>query len=52
MNYEGKTKIVKVTGDYALLEFKDDITAGDGLKHDVLTGKGSICAETTAILMK
>ncbi|KAF2960223.1 MULTISPECIES: phosphoribosylaminoimidazolesuccinocarboxamide synthase [unclassified Thermotoga] len=52
MNYEGKTKIVRVTGDYALLEFKDDITAGDGLKHDVLTGKGSICAETTAILMK
>lgn len=52
MNYEGKTKIVKVTDDYALLEFKDDITAGDGLKHDVLTGKGSICAETTAILMK
>lgn len=52
MNYEGKTKIVRVTGDYTLLEFKDDITAGDGLKHDVLTGKGSICAETTAILMK
>jgi len=52
VNYEGKTKIVKVTGDYALLEFKDDITAGDGLKHDVLKGKGSICAETTAILMK
>jgi len=52
VNYEGKTKIVKVTDDYALLEFKDDITAGDGLKHDVLTGKGSICAETTAILMK
>ncbi|PLV56264.1 phosphoribosylaminoimidazolesuccinocarboxamide synthase [Thermotoga sp. SG1] len=51
MHYEGKTKIVRITEDHALIEFKDDITAGDGLKHDVMINKGSICAETTAILM-
>ncbi|PLV59959.1 phosphoribosylaminoimidazolesuccinocarboxamide synthase [Thermotoga sp. KOL6] len=51
MVYEGKTKIVRIVGDHALIEFKDDITAGDGLKHDVILNKGSICAEITAILM-
>ncbi|ODN30325.1 phosphoribosylaminoimidazolesuccinocarboxamide synthase [Fervidobacterium thailandense] len=50
--YEGKTKIVEDLGDEVLLHFKDDITAGDGAKHDVLENKGSICAEVTARLMK
>jgi phosphoribosylaminoimidazole-succinocarboxamide synthase len=39
---EGKTKIVYENPDdpgTAYLYFKDDITAGDGLKHDVIAGK-------------
>ncbi|ABR31086.1 phosphoribosylaminoimidazole-succinocarboxamide synthase [Thermosipho melanesiensis] len=49
---EGKTKIVDRFDDYVILNFKDDITAGDGEKHNVLSGKGEICAEITAITMK
>ena len=47
---EGKTKRV-----YAhlgipyevLIESKDDITAGDGVRHDVMPGKGEFATETT-----
>ncbi|AMW33001.1 phosphoribosylaminoimidazole-succinocarboxamide synthase [Fervidobacterium changbaicum] len=51
--YEGKTKIVELSedGQSVILTFKDDITAGDGAKHDVLTSKGQFCSETTARLM-
>jgi phosphoribosylaminoimidazole-succinocarboxamide synthase len=52
MVYEGKTKIVEIKDGYAYLHFKDDITAGDGEKHDVMSGKGSMCAEITARLMR
>lgn len=44
---EGKTKIVyeSPNENEVILEFKDDITAGDGLKHDVISGKGYLnCA--------
>jgi len=51
MLYEGKTKIVEIRGDEAIVRFKNDITAGDGAKHDIFEGKGSICAELTAITM-
>lgn len=49
---EGKTKKVEDLGEEVMLHFKDDITAGDGAKHDVLPGKGAICSEITARLMK
>jgi len=52
MLYEGKTKKVEVKDGYAYLYFKDDITAGDGEKHDVMSGKGAMCAEITARTMK
>jgi len=42
---EGKTKIVHANPDDAktvYLYFKDDITAGDGLKHDFIEGKAVI----------
>ncbi len=42
---EGKTKIVYANADDAktvYLYFKDDITAGDGLKHDFIEGKAVI----------
>ncbi len=49
---EGKTKIVYESDNpnEVVLEFKDDITAGDGLKHDVISGKGVInCAISSKI---
>lgn len=49
---EGKTKKVEDLGSEVILHFKDDITAGDGAKHDVLQNKGAICSEITARLMK
>ncbi|MFN3328757.1 MAG: phosphoribosylaminoimidazolesuccinocarboxamide synthase, partial [Fervidobacterium pennivorans] len=49
---EGKTKIVEDLGKEVILHFKDDITAGDGQKHDVIQNKGAVCAEITSRLMK
>lgn len=42
---EGKTKIVRANladSSTVYLYFKDDITAGDGLKHDVFDGKAAL----------
>lgn len=47
---EGKTKkIHEITGssDLVTLISKDDITAGDGAKHDVIPDKGRLANETT-----
>jgi phosphoribosylaminoimidazole-succinocarboxamide synthase len=48
----GKTKTVIASSDphQVVLEFRDDITAGDGKKHDVLPGKGKVNATITAKL--
>jgi phosphoribosylaminoimidazole-succinocarboxamide synthase len=42
--YEGKAKILYETVDktVSLMHFKDDITAGDGEKHDTLNNKGKL----------
>ncbi|MBI2596464.1 phosphoribosylaminoimidazolesuccinocarboxamide synthase [Candidatus Daviesbacteria bacterium] len=47
---EGKTKIVWSLSDPSLvfIESKDSITAGDGVKKDIMAGKGVISTETTA----
>lgn len=46
---EGKTKILYKTDEEYLLVFsKDDITAGDGAKHEILPGKGALSTRTTA----
>lgn len=48
---EGKTKIVfESTGDsdLCILEAKDDITAGDGAKHDLIAGKAELATKTTS----
>lgn len=53
--YRGKAKTLYEedgAGDIILQEFNDDITAGNGLKHSVLKGKGSINNEISAILFK
>lgn len=47
---EGKTKIIwDVEGNpsLAVVESKDDITAGDGAKHDVMVGKAGLANATT-----
>ncbi len=47
---EGKTKKVflsNVETNTALIVSKDDITAGDGAKHDILTGKAAFATRTT-----
>ena len=47
---EGKTKIVydSKNPNEVILEFKNDITAGDGLKHDIFSGKGKLNAAISA----
>jgi phosphoribosylaminoimidazole-succinocarboxamide synthase len=46
---EGKTKLVEDAGDgEVFVRSKDDITAGDGAKHDVLDGKAAASTRTTS----
>lgn len=42
--YEGKAKILYKTNkeDVFLMRFKDDITAGNGAKHDLIQNKGAL----------
>jgi RNA polymerase sigma factor (sigma-70 family) len=45
---EGKTKVIIDAGDgTVLIRSKDDITAGDGAKHDVIDGKAASSTTTT-----
>jgi phosphoribosylaminoimidazole-succinocarboxamide synthase len=45
---EGKTKIILDAGDgTVLIQSKDDITAGDGARHDVIDGKAASSTTTT-----
>ena len=47
---EGKTKkihAVKGSSDLAAIVAKDDITAGDGAKHDIIPDKGRLATATT-----
>jgi phosphoribosylaminoimidazole-succinocarboxamide synthase len=48
----GKTKTVTHTDNLnqVVLTFRDDITAGDGKKHELLNGKGKVNATITAKL--
>ena len=51
---EGKTKIVYETDSpyYDDIKSKDDITAGDGKKHDILPGKGAWSNTTTCNIFR
>ena len=47
---EGKTKILRATRrdpEKVLICSKDDITAGDGAKHDLIEGKAALATRTT-----
>lgn len=46
---EGKTKSIWSLGDgRVLVQSKDDITAGDGARHDLMPGKGAWSTTTTS----
>src|ERR1700737_3749486 len=49
---EGKTKIIYAppdpASDVVYMVHKDAITAGDGAKRDVITGKGELSCRTTS----
>ena len=46
---EGKTKrIIDLGGGQVLVWAKDDITAGDGAKHDIIAGKAVLSTATTS----
>ena len=47
---EGKTKVIRASGSdprRVLVISKDDITAGDGAKHDLIEGKAALATRTT-----
>ncbi|EHP88811.1 phosphoribosylaminoimidazolesuccinocarboxamide synthase [Methanotorris formicicus] len=51
--HKGKAKsIYKIDDDNVLIEFRDDITAGNGAKHDVKEGKGYLNALISSKLFK
>jgi len=47
---EGKTKIIRAAAQpgKVVIVSKDDITAGDGAKHDLIQGKASLSTRTTS----
>lgn len=47
---EGKTKRILMidTPGCVIVESKDDLTAGDGAKHDIISGKASLSNRTTS----
>ncbi|MEK7599053.1 MAG: phosphoribosylaminoimidazolesuccinocarboxamide synthase [Patescibacteria group bacterium] len=47
---EGKTKKIMMADmpEHVIIESKDDITAGDGAKRDVISGKGELANLTTS----
>ncbi|MEZ0319419.1 MAG: phosphoribosylaminoimidazolesuccinocarboxamide synthase [Pyrobaculum sp.] len=50
--YEGKSKKVYRKDAVYLLEFKDEVTAGDGARRDAAPGKGRLAAELSALLFR
>jgi len=51
--YKGKAKSVFEWDDkHVLIEYRDDITAGDGARHDVIKGKGFYNAQIAAKMLK
>jgi len=50
---EGKSKqLFRIDSEKGVLVFKDDITAFNGVKHDIIEGKGEICAAISAKLFE
>lgn len=50
---EGKTKVFRAESDMiALQKEKNDMTAGNGKRHELVPGKGQVCAEVSARLFE
>lgn len=51
--YQGKTKTLyrHESGNCVIAEFRDDITAGDGEKHETMAGKGALLSAFNAFFM-
>ncbi len=51
--YAGKIKTLYTTDheDLLILQFRDDITAFNGIKHEILPGKGTVNNQINALLM-
>ncbi len=50
--YEGKAKrVYRLNDDELIMEFKDEVTALDGLRREVAAGKGRLAAAQTAFFM-
>ncbi len=50
--YEGKSKILYETEGGLMMKFKDEMSAFDGRRVEVVKGKGKICKEFTCLLMR
>jgi phosphoribosylaminoimidazole-succinocarboxamide synthase len=53
--YEGKSKRVFIDDEsenHVIVEFTDNVTAGDGKKHDVIEGKGKLACELSEFFFK
>ncbi len=50
--YKGKAKTVYEDGNEVVIEFRDDITAFDAVKHNQIKGKGFYNAQTSAKLFE
>ncbi|MGC8583631.1 MAG: phosphoribosylaminoimidazolesuccinocarboxamide synthase [Thermoproteus sp.] len=50
--YEGKAKRIYRTDRGLIMEFKDEVTAGDGARRDAAPGKGILAAELSSLLLK
>jgi len=52
--YEGKAKIVYACSDSdkVIIHFKDEVTAGDGVKRDVIQGKGEINCTFSSLIFR
>jgi phosphoribosylaminoimidazole-succinocarboxamide synthase len=51
--YEGKAKrVYDAGGGLLVVEFKDEVTAGDGARRDKAPGKGELAAKTSALLFR
>ncbi|GAB6947694.1 phosphoribosylaminoimidazolesuccinocarboxamide synthase [Vulcanisaeta sp. JCM 16161] len=51
--YEGKAKrVYRVNNEFLVMEFKDEVTAFDGVRKEYAPGKGRLAAAQTAFFMR
>ena len=53
--HEGKAKKVfqdDASSDNVIIEFTDNVTAGDGEKHDIIQGKGKLACDLSDFFLR